>query len=70
MPLAKKWVLEFYLEHEHIAINDLQILCCNCHRIKSIENGDLGRRKTPDMGIKVKLEEFRRRNLKNMDWYT
>ena len=69
MPLSKTWVLDFYLDNPYLAKGDLQILCCNCHRIKSLENGDIGRRRAPDMGIVVKAKDIPRNILENMDWY-
>ena len=70
MPLSKTWVLDFYIENQHITVEELQILCCNCHRIKSLENGDLGRKKKiPDMAITVKVEDIPKNNLENMEWY-
>ncbi len=67
MPLAKKAILEWYLENSDIAEKELQVLCRNCHRIKSLENGDLGRRK--ELGIVVKSQDIPRNILDNMDWY-
>ena len=47
MPLSKSDILDLYLDNPYLANQELQILCCNCHRIKSLENGDLGTKKRP-----------------------
>lgn len=44
MPLTKSGIRLYYLENPDIAYEELQVLCCNCHRIKGLENGDIGRR--------------------------
>lgn len=44
MPLSKTGIIEYYLENPEIAIIDLQVLCRNCHRIKSLENNQVGRK--------------------------
>jgi len=40
MPLAKTGVIEYYLENPDEAFRDLQILCANCHIIKTLENNE------------------------------
>lgn len=70
MPLHKSTVLDYYLDNCEIAIEELQILCCNCHRIKSLVNGDLGRKKKNDLTPLISRKDIPLNNLKNMDWYT
>ena len=69
MPLNKVTVLDYYLDNPEMAIEELQVLCCNCHRIKSLENNDLGRKKKQDLGLVVKAEDIPRNILDNMEWY-
>lgn len=69
MPLAKKNIIEIYLDNPYLAKSELQVLCCNCHRIKSIESGDLGRRKNAPIPITINAKDIPQNNLKNMDWY-
>lgn len=47
MPLSKTGILQYYIENPDIAYEELQVLCANCHKIKSLENGD--RRRKPEM---------------------
>ena len=70
MPLSKSDVIDLYLDNPYLANQELQILCCNCHRIKSLENGDLGRRRKSSQPITVKKEDIPRNILENMEWYT
>ena len=68
MPLTKTQILDIYLDNPYLAKNELQILCRNCHRIKSLENGDLGRRSKPKP-ITVKKSDIPKNILDNMEWY-
>ena len=70
MPLRDERVLNLYLDNPYLAQQELQILCRNCHRIKSLENGEVGRRKGQPKPITVKAEDIPRNILDNMDWYT
>ena len=70
MPLSDENILDIYLDNPHLCKTELQVLCRNCHRIKSIENGDLGRRKGEPKPVTVKKEDIPENNLDNMDWYT
>ena len=45
MPLGKPGIIHYYLENADIANEELQVLCCNCHRIKTLETSPLGRGK-------------------------
>ena len=38
MPLAKKPIMNYYLENPDIACEELQVLCANCHKIKTLNN--------------------------------
>ena len=71
MPLNVKGIILYYLENPNIAREELQVLCANCHRIKSLENGDIGRKKSSEK--KNERLEVRKHipqnNLNNMDWY-
>lgn len=40
MPLNKTEIMEFYILNPDIAFEELQVLCANCHIIKTLENGD------------------------------
>lgn len=44
MPLSNASIIQYYIENPDIAYEELQVLCCNCHRIKTLESGVLGRR--------------------------
>ena len=68
MPLSKRDVVDIYLDNPHTANVELQILCCNCHRVKSLESGDLGRKKRP-ISLTVKKQDIPRNILDNMEWY-
>ena len=70
MPLSDNNIADIYLDNPHLCKTELQILCRNCHRIKSLEHGDLGRRKGAPKPITVKVEDIPRNNLKNIDWYS
>jgi len=70
MPLNDNDILDIYLDNPYLANKELQVLCCNCHRIKSIENGDLGRRRKKPQPITVKQEDIPRNILENIEWYT
>ena len=70
MPLNDESVLDIYLDNPYMATKELQILCRNCHRIKSLENGDLGRRKGQPKPITVKKEDIPKNILEHMDWHT
>ena len=69
MPLSDPVIVDIYLDNPHLLKTELQILCRNCHRIKSLESGDLGRRKGEPKPITVKAEDIPRNILDNMDWY-
>jgi len=69
MPLSKKDVIQIYLDNPYMANQELQILCCNCHRIKSITSGDLGRRRGEPKPIIVKESDIPRNILDNIEWY-
>jgi len=69
MPLSDNSILDIYLDNPHLLKTELQILCRNCHRIKSLENGDLGRRKGEPKPITVKSENIPRNILDNIEWY-
>ena len=58
IPLNKTDIVDLYLDNPYLARKELQVLCCNCHRIKSLENGDLGRRKGQPKPITVKKEDI------------
>lgn len=49
MPLSKKDVINHYLENPEFARGELQVLCCNCHRIKTVRCNEIGRRRTLHM---------------------
>ena len=71
MPLTVKGIMFYYLENPQIAREELQVLCANCHRIKSLENGDIGRKSTKQKNhssIPCR-EHIPQNNIKNMDWY-
>lgn len=70
MPLSDNNILDVYLDNPHLCKTELQILCRNCHRIKSLGHGDLGRRKGEPKPITVKKEDIPKNILKNIDWYT
>lgn len=70
MPLSDKNIVDIYLDNPHLCKTELQILCRNCHRIKSLTHGDLGRRKNEPKPITVKKEDIPENNLNNMDWYS
>lgn len=38
MPLTKSGIVQYYIENPDIAFEELQILCANCHKIKTLEN--------------------------------
>lgn len=40
MPLNKTEIMEFYISNPDVAFEELQVLCANCHIIKTLENGD------------------------------
>jgi len=71
MPLTVKGIIFYYLENPQIAREELQVLCANCHRIKTIENNERGRKKK--LHKKEKRLEVRKHipsnNLKNMEWF-
>ncbi len=69
MPLSDKKIVDIYLDNPHLCFTELQILCRNCHRIKSLEHGDLGRRKGESKPITVKVEDIPRNILDNIEWY-
>ena len=69
MPLSDNNVLDIYLDNPYLLKNELQILCRNCHRIKSLEHGDLGRRKRESKPITVKAKDIPRNILDNIEWY-
>lgn len=46
MPLTKSGVRLYYLENPDIAYEELQVLCANCHRIKTLESGDIWKGRT------------------------
>lgn len=69
MPLSDSDILDLYLDNPHMAVSELQVLCCNCHRIKSLESGDLRRRRKEPQPITVKVEDIPRNILENIDWY-
>ncbi len=69
MPLIKNDIIDLYLDNPYLANQELQILCCNCHRIKSLDNGELGRKRRP-IPITVKKQDIPKNILDNMDWYT
>jgi len=69
MPLSKGHILDIYLDNPYLAKKELQVLCCNCHRIKSLENGEIGRKKQP-IPITVKVKDIPRNILENIEWYT
>jgi len=47
MPIIKAEVIDTYLNNPTLAKQQLQVLCRNCHRIKSLKNGELGRKPKP-----------------------
>ncbi len=71
MPLTVKGIILYYLENPNIAREELQVLCANCHRIKSLENGEIGRKKiTQKKHERLEVRKhIPQNNLKNMDWY-
>lgn len=69
MPLHKTDIMNLYLDNPYLARKELQVLCRNCHRIKSLENGDLGRRKDQPIPITVKIKDIPKNNLENIEWY-
>jgi hypothetical protein len=69
MPLTDSKILDIYLDNPYLLKKELQILCRNCHRIKSLESGDLGRRKGEPKPITVKTEDIPRNILDNIEWY-
>ncbi len=70
MPLSDPDIMDIYLDNPYLCKTELQILCRNCHRIKSLEHGDLGRRKGEPKPITVKKKDIPRIILENMDRYT
>ena len=69
MTLSDNTILDIYLDNPHLLKNELQILCRNCHRIKPLTHGDLGRRKGEPKPITVKGEDIPRNILDNIEWY-
>jgi len=69
MPLNKSTVLDYYLDNVDIANEELQILCCNCHRIKSLDHGELGRKKKDNLTPLISRKDIPKNNLDNMDWF-
>ena len=69
MPLSDNKIKDIYLDNPHLLKKELQILCRNCHRIKSLERGDLGRRKGEPKPVTVKAEDIPRNILDNIEWY-
>lgn len=67
MPLSKGYILDIYLDNPYLAKKELQILCCNCHRIKSLESGDLGRRKGEPKPITVKRKDIPKHILEKLE---
>ena len=62
MPLTKSSIIDYYLENPDIACEELQVLCANCHRIKTLTDGTkTGRGKSnlvtyeQNYGITVKM---------------
>ena len=70
MPLSDNAIADIYIDNPHLCKTELQILCRNCHRIKSLENGDLGRRKGEPKPIIVKQKDIPKNILDNIEWYT
>ncbi len=69
MPLSNPDIMDIYIDNPHLCKTELQILCRNCHRIKSIVHGDLGRRKGAPKPITVKAKDIPKNILDNMEWY-
>lgn len=73
MPLTVKGIVLYYLENPTIAREELQVLCANCHRIKTIENNERGRKKQKEKPRKLSKynprENIPQNNLKNMEWF-
>lgn len=55
MPIVKAEVIDTYLNNPELAKHQLQVLCRNCHKIKSLKNGELGRKPKSK-----KIEQFDR----------
>ena len=70
MPLSDKDIMDIYIDNPHLCKTELQILCRNCHRIKSLTHGDLGRRKGVPKPITVKVKDIPKNNLENINWYS
>ena len=70
MPLSDNNVLDMYLENPYNLKKSLQILCRNCHRIKSLTNGEVGRRKGEPKPITVKGKDIPQNILDHIEWYT
>lgn len=74
MPLSDPNIMDIYIDNPYLCKTELQILCRNCHGIKTIENGERGRRKGEPKPITVKkedipkyiLEELERENETNL----
>lgn len=69
MPLSDSNILDIYLDNPYLATKELQVLCCNCHRIKSIENGDLGRRRNEPISVTVKRKDIPKNILDDLERY-
>lgn len=67
MPLSDTNILDIYLDNPYLAKTELQVLCCNCHRIKSIECGDLGRRKGESIPLPVKKKDIPKKYLDELE---
>jgi hypothetical protein len=68
MPLTKSTVLDYYLDNIDMANEELQMLCCNCHRIKSLEHHDLGRPKK-NKEILISRKDIPQNNNNNWEWF-
>ena len=70
MPLSKSDVVDYYLDNVDLANEELQVLCRNCHRIKTLESGDLKRyRHIHYDEILVSRNDIPKNNLEHMEWY-